>query len=165
MNRYVYRWECADGTSCFKRGKDSHNGKAHVFSTLKSAMVWVKDLGVGYDNPDHKDLVLCMYEASNCYPISESLHKEDGFNCNTMTDWCYEFYADITNRLPISYMTYNDLVTFSKQLRKCKSQKSIKEYLGLPLKYDLRIDEVFHLNPGEYGYTRYKNTVQLVRGE
>ena len=169
MSRYVYRWECVDGTSCFKGGKVRTGSSGHVFTTLKSAMMWVKDLGIGYDNYMHKDLVLCIYKADACYPTGDVLYEEDitsDFISNGISDWCNEFYAiGLTDRTPISYMTYKELVAFSKLLRKCKSQRALKEFLGLDPKYDLRGDHIFQLKPGEQGIVKYEEKMYLVQND
>ena len=70
MATYVFRWETPNGdgprTSCVVNNNKIGNYR-YVFTTMKSALMWIRELAWDYDNPTHSDLVLCIYEADEGY--------------------------------------------------------------------------------------------------
>lgn len=157
MKKVVYRWECSDGSSSFTGANRRKADYGYVFITMKSSLMWLRNLGWGYDNPKHKDLVLCLYEAEECYPATHDIGTPDKPHPSMTNDidrFCGEYYAKISNRTPIAYMAYDDIKTFGKQLDKCKTQKAIKEFLGFPAKYKLQEDEVL-ISHEPVVWTRY----------
>ena len=130
--RYVFRWETPDGYGPMAHCKREYS---YVFISMSSALMWLRELGRGYDNPSHSDLVLCLYKATECYPVDQDIGTRDephsSFS-NGISLFCNEYSARIWDRTPIAYMEYKDIETFGKQLSKCKSKKAISEFLDLP---------------------------------
>lgn len=128
----VFRWETINGNGPASREDSEYK---YVFTTLKSAMMWCQSLAWGYDNPEHNDLVLCMYESDECYPVLTDLgtkeNPEGPSMCNMISDYCSEYRARVYDRTVISYMSYEQLKTFGKLLSKCKSKKTLKEFLDV----------------------------------
>jgi hypothetical protein len=147
MSRYVFRWELPSGDDpligCIVNNNKVGNYQ-YVFTTMKSALMWMRNLAWGYDNPSRSDLVLCIYEADECYPVCVDIGtREKPHRCsnNAIDSFCYEYIARIWNRLPISYVKYEDIKAYGKMLNKCKSRKAIVEFLQLP-KDELYVDDV-----------------------
>jgi hypothetical protein len=147
MATYVFRWELPSGddplTGCFvNNGKEGNY--QYVFTTMVSALMWLEDLAWGYDNPTHSDLVLCIYEADECYPVCADIGTRDNPHpsfSNGISHYCNEFIARIWNRVPISYMKYEDIKAYGKLLQKAsRSKRALVEFLQLSSRQDLDKD-------------------------
>lgn len=149
MSKYVFRWELPSGDDpligCIVNNNKVGNYR-YVFTTMKSALMWMKDLAWGYDNPTKSDLVLCIYEADECYPVCVDIGTREnpkrGHN-NGIDSFCNEYIARIWNRVPISYMRYDDIKAYGKMINRCKSRKAIAEFLQLSTKEELYSDDVY----------------------
>lgn len=161
MSKYVYRWETPEGNGPMYR-ENSKGEYRYVFVTMKSAIMWLAELGWGYDNPGHSDLILCMYKADECYPVCDDIGSPDepreGMS-NGISGWCSEFIARVWDRTPISYMTYEEIKSYGKMLSKAynKSMKAVVELLQLESREQLREDNVcFYSYHGSY-WKRWSN--------
>lgn len=149
MATYVFRWETPNGdgprTGCVVNNNKMGNYR-YVFTTMKSALMWIRELAWGYDNPTHSDLVLCIYEADECYPVCVDIGTHDNPHpcfCNGIDAYCSEFIARVWNRVPIAYMTYDELKSYGRLINQAykKSRKAIVELLQLKSRDELFCDD------------------------